>query len=93
MYFVALQRDVLEERRDHIRSGPELLLGKGEEMIELRKKIQIFDNRWVRNRVKDSIDLRRIPLITSDEWGRMVVGGLIPDSWGRWDEREPNGQW
>ena len=34
---VALQRDVLKERRDHIRSDTTLLMERGEELLEIRK--------------------------------------------------------
>ena len=93
MNVVASQRDVLGERRDHIRSDSSLSLERGEELIEIRKHIQIIDNRWVGNRVEVSIALRCRPLITSDEWRKMIVGGLIPDDWEQLNARESNGQW
>ena len=38
MNVVALQRDVLKERRDHIRPGPTLLMGSPEELLEISTK-------------------------------------------------------
>ena len=68
MNVVALQRDVLKGRRDHIRSDTTLLMGRGGELLEIRKQIRIIDSKWSSTRWKEDIDSRCRPLITSDEW-------------------------
>ena len=89
---VALQRDVLKQRRDKIRWGPILFMGRSEELLEIRKRIQIIDNKWMSTRFKEDIDLRSLPLITSDEWGKLIVNGHIDEDWERWNAKESNGQ-
>ena len=93
MNVVALQRDVLKERRDHIRSEHTLSMERGEDLLEIRKQMQIVDSKWMSIRWKEEIDLRCRPSIASDERRRMIVGGQMIDDWEQRNDREPNGQW
>ena len=47
---VALQRDVLKERRDRIKADPTLPKERKEELIEIRTQIQIIGSKWSRCR-------------------------------------------
>ena len=44
-------------------------------------------------RWKEEIDSRCRPLITSDEWRKLIVKGRVTDDWERRNERDPNGKW
>ena len=86
MNVVVLQRDLLKERRDHIRSEPTSLMGGVEELLGIRKQIQIIDSRWVNIRWKGEIDLRCRPLIAIDEWRKN-------DRWGTHYRRSGTMEW
>ena len=67
MKVVYLQRDVLEERQDHIRSDHTLLMERGAELLEMRKQIRIIDGGRVIIWWKEGVGSRCRHLITSDE--------------------------
>ena len=93
MNLVALQRDVLKERRDRLKSDPTLTHDRKEELMEIRKQIQIIDCKWSRSRQRDDLDVRKRPLITSDEWRKLIVAKQIVDDWEQWNGKESNDQW
>ena len=67
--------------------------GRSEELKEIRSQIQILDSKWSRCRQRDKIDVRQRPLISSDEWRKLIVTKTIEDDWGIWNKKESNEQW
>ena len=90
---VALQRDVLKERRERIKANPTLVNERSEELSEIRAQIQILDSKWSRCRQREDIDARQRPLISSDEWRKLIVTKTIGDDWDLWNEKGSNEQW
>ena len=69
----ALQRDVLKDRRDRIIFDPSMLGGKREELVEIRKQLQMVDSQRSWCRVREQINVNQRPLITGDEWGKTDI--------------------
>ena len=68
-------------------------MGRSEELMEIRKKIQLIDNKWMSTRFKEEVDLESRPLITIDEWRKLTAHGHIDEDWEQRNEKDPNGQW
>merc|ERR1712114_129391 len=93
MNVVALQRDVLKERRSRIVLDPILLEERSEELKEIRKQLQMLDSRWSRCRVRKQVNVNQRPLITGDEWRKLIFTKTIEDDWDLWNEKESSEQW
>ena len=90
---VALQRDVLKQRRDQIRGDPILFMERSGELLGVRKQIQFIGNKRMSTRWKEEEDLKSRPSIKSDEWRKLIVHGHIDEDWEQRNEKDPNGQW
>ena len=44
-------------------------------------------------REREDLDVRQRPLITGDEWRKLIVAKTIVDDWDLWNEKESNEQW
>ena len=60
----------IQQRRDRIRSDPELLRERSEELYEIRNQIRFIDSKRMSVRVRDEVDLQSRSLITGAEWGK-----------------------
>ena len=90
---VALQRDVLKERREVIRWDPQLMRDCKGELLEIRKQIQIIDVKWMGTRYREEVDVNSRPLISIDEWGVLTINGQITENWEQWNGKDPKDQW
>merc|ERR1712112_641034 len=93
MNVVALQRDVLKERRSRIVLDPILLEERSEELEDIRKQLQMLDSRWSRCRVRKQVNVNQRPLITGGEWRKLIFTKLVENDWDLWNEKESSEQW
>ena len=93
IHLVALQRDVLTERRDRIRFDPSKMEEKSEELMEIRMQLQMVDSQWSKCRVRGRINVKQRPLITANEWRKMIFMQIIENDWDSWNEKESSEQW
>ena len=63
------------------------------ELLEVRRQIRMIYSKWLRTRFVDDVDVNCRPLITSDEWGKLVVMQFANGNWGEWNERDSKYQW
>merc|ERR1712112_711444 len=90
---LALQRDVLKERRSRIVLDPILLEERSEELKDIRKQLQMLDSRWGRCRVRKQVNVNQRPLITGDVWRKLIFTRTIENDWDLWNEKESSEQW
>ena len=56
---VALQIDVLKGRRGRIKSDPTLVNERRDEVMGIRKQVQILDSKWSSSRQREDLDVRK----------------------------------
>ena len=61
--------------------------------MEIRKQLQMLDSRWSRCRVRGQVNVNQRPLITADEWRKLIFNKTIENDWDLWNEKEPRDQW
>ena len=88
MNVLALQRDVLKGDEIISYRTPRCLWKEAANYLRFEKQIQIIDSKCVGTRWREDVDLRCRPLITSDEWRKLIVTGQIADDWEKWSEKE-----
>ena len=87
------ERDVLKERRSRIIFDPILLEERRDELKDIRKQLQMLDSRWSRCRVRGQVNVNQRPLITGDEWRKLIFTKTIENDWDLWNEKESSEQW
>ena len=70
-----------------------MLEEKGEELVEIRKQLQMIDSQRSRCRVRERINVNQRPLISGDEWRKLKFLKVIENDWDKWNEKESGEQW
>ena len=63
------------------------------ELLDVRRQIRTIDSKWLRTRFSDDVDVNCRPLITSDEWGKLVVMQFANGNWEEWNGGDSKYQW